>query len=116
MKVKLQINQYNFTATLESNQATKELMDILDKGRLILDLEDYSGFEKVGPLGFSLSTSDRNITTKSGDIVLYNGNQIVIFYGSNTWSYTKIGKIDDLTEWGKALGKAKVTIKLEKII
>ena len=73
-------------------------------------MTDYSGFEKVGALGTSLPTSNSQTTTQSGDIVLYQGNQIVIFYGSNSWSYTRLGKIDDLTGWKDALGSGDVTV------
>ena len=61
-----------------------------ENGPLTLSLHEYGGFEKVGPLGQSLPTEDRQITTRSGDIVLYQGNQLVLFYGSNSWSYTKL--------------------------
>ena len=69
---------------------------------------DYSGFEKVGPLGKSLPASGRKTTAQAGDIVLYQGHQIVIFYGSNSWSYTRLGKIDDLSGWKEALGSEDV--------
>ena len=61
-------------------------------------MSDYSGFEKVGALGTSLPASNSQTTTQAGDIVLYNGNQIVAFYGSNSWSYTRLGHIDNLLE------------------
>ncbi len=65
--------------------------------------------KKVGPLGKGLTTDNHHITTAKGDIVLYSGNQLVIFYGSNSWSYTRIGEIDDLTDWKKALGNGDIT-------
>ena len=64
----------------------------------------------MGSLGKSLSTDNQQITTQAGDIVLYSGNQIVMFYGSNSWSYTKIGKSDDLSGWEDALGNGSVTV------
>lgn len=73
-------------------------------------MSDYAGFEKVGSLGRSLPTSNSQTTTQSGDIVLYNGDQIVIFYASNSWSYTRLGKIDDLTGWEEALGSNDVIV------
>ena len=73
-------------------------------------MSDYSGFEKVGSLGTSLPASNSQTTTQAGDIVLYNGNQIVVFYGSNSWSYTRLGHIDDLTGWEDALGSGDVTV------
>lgn len=75
-------------------------------------MSDYAGFEKVGSLGQSLPTENSRITARSGDIVLYQGNQIVMFYGSNSWSYTRLGKIDDLAGWQEALGNGDVTVTL----
>lgn len=104
------VNNVSFTATLESNQAAQALVDMMRNGPLTLSMQDYAGFEKVGPLGASLPASDVQTTTQSGDIVLYNGNQIVIFYGSNSWSYTRLGHIDDLTGWADALGSGDVSV------
>lgn len=109
MKMNVQIGDYNFTATLENNAAVEELLDMMKEGPVTIQMDDYSGFEKVGPLGRSLTTSNSQTTTSEGDIVLYNGNNIVMFYGSNSWSYTRIGKIDDLSDWKKALGSGNIT-------
>lgn len=111
-KMYVTIGDYCFTATLESNEAVNELVEMMKGAPVLLTLDDYSGFEKVGPLGRKLTRSDKQTTTRSGDIVLYNGSNIVIFYGSNSWSYTRLGKIDDLTNWEKALGIGSVTVKL----
>lgn len=108
--MKVNIGNYTFTATLEDNAAVNELVDMMKAGPVVLNLDDYSGFEKVGSLGKSLTRSDKQTTTQSGDIVLYNGNNIVIFYGSNSWSYTRIGKIDNLADWDTALGSKSVTV------
>lgn len=109
-KMNLQVGNNSFTATLESNAAVDALVDMMREAPVIIQMSDYSGFEKVGSLGTSLPTSNSQITTKSGDIVLYNGNQIVIFYGSNSWSYTRLGRIDDLSGWEDALGNGGVTV------
>lgn len=109
-KMKVQIGSYTFTATLEDNAAVGELVEMMKQAPVVLNLDDYSGFEKVGPLGKSLTRSDKQTTTEKGDIVLYSGSNIVIFYGSNSWSYTRLGKIDDLTDWDKALGSGSVTV------
>ncbi|MDE6282285.1 MAG: hypothetical protein K2M15_10970 [Oscillospiraceae bacterium] len=109
MKMNVQIGAYTFTATLENNDAVQELAEMMRQGPVTIAMDDYAGFEKVGPLGRSLTTSNSQTTTAAGDIVLYNGNNIVMFYGSNSWSYTRIGKIDDLTNWKKALGSRSVT-------
>lgn len=111
-QIQVQVGAYNFTATLEDNQAAKELAAMLQDGSMELYLEDYAGFEKVGSLGKRLTRSDEQTTTECGDIVLYNGSSIVMFYGSNSWSYTRLGRIDNLTDWEKALGAGEVTVVL----
>ena len=110
MKMNVQVGTYTFTATLEDNTAVQELVEMMQEGPVTIHMSDYSGFEKVGPLGRSLTTSNSQTTTVAGDIVLYNGNNIVMFYGSNSWSYTRIGKIDDLTDWETALGSGDITV------
>ncbi len=107
-KITIAVNGKDFTATLEDNEAARELAELLRKDDITLNLSDYSGFEKVGSLGYNLTTSNAQTTTKAGDIVLYNGNQIVIFYGSNSWSYTYLAHIDDLSGWEEALGSGDV--------
>ena len=109
MKMNVQIDDTTFTATLEDNAATSELIEMMREAPITISMNDYSGFEKVGPLGRSLTTDNHQTTTSAGDIVLYSGNQIVMFYGSNSWSYTRIGKIDDLTGWEDALGSDSIT-------
>lgn len=109
-KMKVSIGDSVFTATLENNSAVDSLIEMMQNGPIVIDMSDYSGFEKVGSLGKSLPANNRQTTTQSGDIVLYNGNQIVIFYGSNSWSYTRIGRIDDLSGWEDALGSGSVTV------
>lgn len=110
----LTVEGVTFPATFADNQGAEALADLLTDGPLTLSLEDYGGFEKVGSLGQSLptSTSNTHITTQSGDIVLYQGNQIVLFYGSNSWSYTRLGQVTDLTGWQEALGHGDVTVTL----
>lgn len=110
MKVSVKVGDKSFTATLEDNAAARELVKMMEEAPISIDMDDYSGFEKVGSLGKSLTTDNRQMTTQAGDIVLYSGNQIVMFYGSNSWSYTPIGKIDDLSGWEDALGNGSVTV------
>lgn len=109
-KMTLQIGNSSFTATLENNAAVDAFVEMMRDAPVVISMSDYSGFEKVGSLGTSLSADDRQTTTHAGDIVLYNGNQIVIFYGSNSWSYTRLGTIDDLSGWEDALGSGDVTV------
>lgn len=109
MKMNVKIGGKSFIATLEDNAATREFIDMMKEAPISISMRDYSGFEKVGSLGRSLTTDNHQTTTSAGDIVLYNGNQIVMFYGSNSWSYTMIGKIDDLSGWEDALGSGNIT-------
>ncbi len=109
-KMTLQIGNSSFTATLENNPAVDAFVEMMNNSPIIIQMNDYSGFEKVGSLGTNLPADDKQTTTHAGDIVLYNGNQIVIFYGSNAWSYTRLGKIDDLSGWEDALGSGDITV------
>ena len=110
MNMMVQVGGSTFTATLEENTAVDALVEMMEQEPVTIQMSDYSGFEKVGPLGTSLPTSSQQTTTQAGDIVLYQGNQIVMFYGSNSWSYTRLGHIDDLTGWEEALGSGDVTV------
>jgi len=109
-KMTLQIGNSSFTATLENNPAVDAFVEMMNDSSVIIQMNDYSGFEKVGSLGTNLPADDKQTTTHAGDIVLYNGNQIVIFYGSNSWNYTRLGKIDDLSGWEDALGSGDITV------
>ena len=99
-----------FTASFADNSGAQALKELLRNGPITVDMSDYGGFEKVGSLGRNLPTSNTQTTTQPGDIVLYQGNQIVLFYGSNSWSYTRLGKINDLTGWEDALGVGDVSV------
>ena len=92
--VYLYINGNKAEVTLAENKATLALVEILEQGDITYTADDYGGFEKVGQLGHSLPTENSQITTEAGDVILYSGNQIVLFYGSNSWSYTRLGKIN----------------------
>ena len=104
MDIMVTVNGEAFAATLADTDAARELADRLEHEPLVLHLADYSGFEKVGELGFALTATDERITTQAGDIVLYQGDQIVLFYASNTWAYTRLARVDDLDGWESALG------------
>ena len=109
MYLKLEISNFEFKVNLENNEATKELLNMVKNEEITINLNDYGGFEKVGELGRSLPTSNERMTTKPGDIVLYQGDQIVMFYGSNTWGYTMLGHVEDLTNWNEALEGEEIT-------
>ena len=110
--VKVQINDNIFDIELENNSAAQELIKELKKGNITVNATEYGGFEKVGELGFSLPASDENINTEPGDIVLYQGDKVSLFYGSHSWSYTKLGKIDNISsnELKEVLGPGNVTL------
>ncbi|MBE6512271.1 MAG: hypothetical protein E7Z75_03835 [Methanobrevibacter olleyae] len=110
--VKVRINDEVFNVVLENNSATEELIKALEKGNVTVNATEYGGFEKVGELGFSLPSYDENINTEPGDIVLYQQDKISLFYGSHSWSYTKLGKIDNISsnELKEVLGPDNVTL------
>lgn len=114
MQIYLTINGSRLSVTLEDNRATAELKEKLKASPITINMSDYGGFEKVGGLGFSLPTDNRQITTKPLDIMLYQGNQMVIFYDSNSWSYTPIGRITGVTteELKTILGSGNTTVTL----
>ena len=96
----------------ENNSSAAAFIDLLKKGDLTVNMHDYGGFEKVGALGASLPANDEHITTAPGDVILYQGNQITIYYGVNTWNFTRLGKVQNLTqpELIAALGKGDPTV------
>ena len=112
--IKIKVNDEVFDVKLEDNSAARELVRTLESGNVTVNATEYGGFEKVGDLGFSLPTSDENINTSPGDLVLYQGNQISLFYDSHSWSYTKLGKIEnvDSNHLKEVLGSGDVTIVL----
>ena len=96
--IMLKVNNRELEVKLEDNETTKELVEKLKNGDIKVNANEYGGFEKVGNLGFNLPKNDTHITTSAGDIVLYQGNQISLFYNSNSWNYTRIGKIQNISE------------------
>ena len=113
-ELSISVGGNSLTATLVDNDATKALIELFKKGPVTISMSDYGGFEKVGSLPQSFPRNDTQITTTAGDIMLYQGNQLVIFYGSNTWSYTRLGRIEGLSasEIKNALGSGTVAVTL----
>ena len=99
----------------EENASVDALRKLCAEQPLTIELSMYGGFEQVGSLGTSLPRSDVQTTTQAGDIVLYSGSQIVVFYGSNSWAYTRLGHIADQTaeELAALLGRGDVTLTLQ---
>ncbi|MBP1541301.1 MAG: hypothetical protein ILA25_03930 [Prevotella sp.] len=97
-KLQITIGGDTRQATLVDNAATQELVARLQQSPVTLSLDTNGSFEIWGPLGFSLPTSNQQITAQPGDIILYSGSNICLFCGSNSWSYTRLGHIDGMTE------------------
>ncbi len=112
-QVNLSVNGHEMIVTLAKTKAADKLIERLQVQSLTLKLNEYGSFEKVGDLNFSLPSSDRQMKTSPGDIVLYQGNEISIFYGSNSWSYTPLGKIDNVStnKLKKILGTSNVIVR-----
>lgn len=97
----------------ESNSSAEAFITLLEEGDIIVSMSDYGGFEKVGSLGTSLPTNDESITTEPGDVILYQGNQITIYYDTNTWNFTRLGRVKDLSqdELMAVLGQGTVEVR-----
>lgn len=115
-KIKITVdNKPAVTATLEDNSSSAALIELLKKEPLTIAMQDYGSMEKVGNIGTSLPRNDEQITTEPGDIILYQGSALVIYYEPNSWNFTRLGKIDNLSqsELKTLLGKGDVTVKIE---
>ena len=112
--LKLKIGETEVSVNWEDNESVEALRELCRTEPLTVPMSMYGGFEQVGPLGSSLPCSDRQTTTNAGDIVLYSGNQIVVFYGSNSWAYTRLGHITDQSaeDLAALLGQGDVTLTL----
>ncbi len=101
-----------FYAHLEDNSSAAALIEKLSSGEIVIDLHDYGSFEKVGPLPWELPRNDETITTQPGDVILYQGSQITIYYDENTWDFTKLAKIPDITKDDllEAFGEGNVSV------
>ena len=103
------------TVEWEQNESVEALRQLVSENPLTIRMSMYGGFEQVGSIGQSLPRNDVQTTTSAGDIVLYSGDQIVVFYGSNSWAYTRLGHITSQSAEGMAelLGNGDVTITIE---
>ena len=108
--MKLEIDENVLDVSWNNNASVTALNEIKP---LTINMHLYGGFEQVGSIGKSIVSDDKDITTKPGDIVLYSSNQIVVFFGTNTWSYTKLGHITlSDSELNTLLNKSSVTLKI----
>ena len=102
MRIKINITgdsgNHTITAVLADNSSAEAFAELLSKGPVSVDMEDYGSFEKVGTLPVSLPRNDRSITTVPGDLILYQGNKITIYYNTNSWSFTRLGKVEGVTK------------------
>ena len=120
-KMYITIGEETHTVTMEDNVGTRALIAALQTDNIVYIAHDYGNFEKVGYIGQSFPTDNHQITTSAGDLVLYGGDNICIFYGSNSWSYTRIGKLDGLSadevrRFVKAgEGEVSITLSLQPI-
>lgn len=108
------VNDHTLTVKMADNSSTKALLSLLKEGDITVHAQDYGNFEKVGPLGTELPTNDEQITTQPGDVILYQGDQITVYYDTNSWSFTRLGKVQGLTadELRAILGDGDVTMVL----
>ncbi len=112
-KLRMEIDGTQVAVSWQDNESVAALAELAGKGPVTVRTSMYGGFEQVGPLGTSLPRNDRQTTTSSGDIVLYSGDQIVLFYGSNSWAYTRLGRMElSEAEVSELLGHGDVTVTL----
>lgn len=113
--LKMKIGDTPVAVDWENNESVAALAELVKDNPLTIRMSMYGGFEQVGSLGTSLPKNDKQTTAGAGDIVLYSGNQIVVFYGSNSWAYTRLGHVSDKTaqEMKALLGNGDVTITVE---
>ena len=112
----MNVNNYDLVIELIDNSSSRALIEKLKEGDIIVHAHDYGNFEKVGNLGFSLPTNDKRITTKPGDLILYQGNQLTIYYDTNTWTFTKLGEVVNVDgeKLKEILGKSDAILTLKK--
>lgn len=108
----IDVNGKLFYASLEDNSSAQALVEKLNPGPITVDMHDYGNFEKVGSLPWELPRNDERITTVPGDIILYQGDQITIYYDENTWSFTRLARIGNATrdELLSTLGSGDVSV------
>ncbi len=114
MKMKIQVGDTSFTATLAENSSVDALRELMADGSLTLNMSDYANMEKSADLGVTLPQNNEQMNTQAGDIILYQGRTFVIYYDTNSWSLTPIGKIDnvDAENLKTVLGEGDVTVTL----
>lgn len=107
-----QIGENILEISPENNSSAEALVKLLEESDITVDMREYGGFEKVGSLGSTLPTNDESITTEAGDVILYQGNQITIYYDKNTWNFTRLGRVQGISakDLKDILGDGDVTV------
>ncbi len=115
MKITITVNGKALSAWLYYNSSAQALTELLQKGAVTVHMHDYSNFEKVGELSVSLPRNDTPTDTDAGDLILYQGRSFVIYYDKNSWNFTPLGKLENITksELKALLGKGDVTAVLQ---
>ena len=123
MKISIHITSdsgsHTLAATLADNSSAMAFYELLEKGPVTIKMTDYGNFEKVGPLGTKLPRNDTQLTTQAGDIILYQGNQITIYYDTNSWNFTRLGKVVSTLRQSSGTASSTTTItqaELKKIL
>lgn len=110
----IEVNGTNIQVKLYDNSSAQAVKELLRKGPLTISMKDYAHMEKFGSFGVQLPTNDEHITTEAGDVILSEGNLFVIYYAPNTWTFTRLGKVQNLSEseLKNVLGKGNITATL----
>ena len=115
--LQMKIGETKVSVSWEDNDSVAALKELCKDAPLTIQMSMYGGFEQVGSIGTRLPSNDAQTTTSAGDIVLYSSNQVVVFYGSNSWAYTRLGHITDQDAAGMASllsnGNVTITISME---
>lgn len=114
-RISIAVNNHTLMATLADNSSAKAFAELLNDGPLTLDLHDYGNFEKTGSLPQTLPRNDEPIDTDFGDLILYQGNQFVLYYDKNSWTFTRLGHLDSSVtkeELKSILGEENVTVTI----
>lgn len=114
MILNMEVNHTDIQVELLPSSSSEALEELLKDGPMTLPMKDYAHMEKFGDLGVRLPRNDHHITTKAGDVILYEGNLLVIYYAPNTWNFTRLGRVVNMPEkeLKKVLGKGNITATL----
>lgn len=113
-KMYIKIGEHTLTVAMAENGSAAALTELLKSGDITVNASDYNSFEKYGDLGTSLPANDEQITTEPGDVILYQGNLIALYYDTNTWNFTRLGKVEGVSqdELKQILGDGNITMVL----